>query len=288
MSHAQTMLDATPMAGSPGVINLGAVDYLNTLPLIAGLEGLESICIRSDVPANQITMLEDDLVDLALCSSIDILRSRTPLMVVPVGMLGCNGPTLTVRLFSSVPFEEISCVHCDQESHTSVQLLRILLHECHGIDPTFIEFDTGAVLDSKIDPVNAEAVLLIGDKVVTSELPQNLRAYQLDLGEAWHDMTGMPFVFATWLARADRSDEERERIRLAACILNRTRLRNRFRIDQIVAEHAPRHGWPIDLARRYLGECLQYDLDSRARAGLHRFLEMAGGSKDCVHLLDGI
>ena len=269
------------------MFRLGAVDYLNTIPLIAGLENLESVCIQSDVPARQIAHLEDDVVDLALCSSIDILHSRVPLMVVPVGMLGCDGPTLTVRLFSSVPFEELTSVHCDIESHTSVELLRIILRECHGVDPEFIDLDSGVMLEEDPESIEHEAVLLIGDKVVTSTLPETLCRYQRDLGEAWHTMTGMPFVFATWLTRADQDAGELERIRLAARILGRTRLRNRFRINQLVARHAPKHGWPIDLARRYLGEYLKYDLDARALSGLHRFLELAGGSRDRVHLLDG-
>lgn len=282
------MLESSSVSESVQVTTVGAVRYLNTTPLIAGLEGLNSVRIRSDVPAKQIGLLEKDVVDLALCSSIDIMRSQVPLLVVPVGMLGCDGPTLTVRLFSKVPPDQITCVHCDRESHTSVELLRILLRECHGIQPQFVEFDSEAMLTSDEDPFDAEAVLLIGDKVVTSQLPNSLCEHQLDLGEVWNELTGMPFVFATWLVRADRSGHELDRIREVARVLERNRLHNRFRLNQIVVDHAPQHGWPIELAHRYLAEYLKFDLDDRALAGLHRFFELAGGSKDSVRLLDGI
>ena len=233
-------------------------------------------------------LLEEDVVDVALCSSIDLIRSSVPLMVVPVGMLGCDGPTLTVRLFSSVPFPEIRTVHCDCESHTSVELLKIVMREAHGFEPEIITFDQRALPEGDAVPSDAEAVLLIGDKVVTSTMPESFSSRQWDLGEAWHDMTGMPFVFATWLCRVERTEEELERIRHVARILEETRRRNADRLQEIAELRASEHGWSVDLAGRYLSEYLRFDLDERALAGLHRFLELSGASKEHVRQLEWI
>ena len=99
------------------------MSFINTLPLIDGLENLADVSLRHSVPSLLIDELLAGRVDVALCSSIDYLRSPTPLALLPVGMLGCDGPTMTVRLYSNKPLHEITSVHCDTDSHTSVALL---------------------------------------------------------------------------------------------------------------------------------------------------------------------
>ncbi len=275
MTQAESLLEPPTRPDAAATLSIGAVDYINTIPLIAGLAGLEGVQVRTDVPANQVRLLEEDVVDLALCSSIDLVHCSIPLEVVPVGMLGCEGPTLTVRLFSSVPVREITRVACDRESHTSVQLLRLLLREQHGLEPELIDFNAREEESAVTPPADVDALLLIGDKVVTSSVPEAFTMVEIDLGEAWFELTGLPFVFATWLCRRERTDEQADRIRRAALLLERTRLRNAFRIDQIAALHAPAHDWPVELAHRYLSEHLRFDFDERARLGLSRFLELA-------------
>ena len=109
---------ACPPRATP--IRLGVVSFLNTLPLIDGLDVCTDVELRCTVPSLLIDQLLGDEVDIALCSSIDYLRSPEPLRIVPVGMLGCCGPTMTVRLYSAVPIEPLEGVYCDCESHTSV------------------------------------------------------------------------------------------------------------------------------------------------------------------------
>ena len=256
---------------------IGAVDYINTLPLIAGLEGLSGLDVVTDVPARLVGMLEREEVDVALCSSIDLLHSPESLEIVPVGMLGCEGPTLTVRIFSRVPLDQIKTVACDMESHTSVQLLRILLREEQSIEPEFLSFDARGFADGTVEPPEVDALLLIGDKVVTASVPREFERVEVDLGEAWFDMTGLPFVFATWLCRRDADEARQDRIRLAARILDRTRRHNLNRINEIASRHAGDHGWTTPLARGYMVDYLKYELDERAMLGLQRFLELAGG-----------
>jgi chorismate dehydratase len=282
MTQAESLLDPPTERVPPLTLTIGAVDYLNTVPLIAGLERLNSVRVLTDIPANQVGLLETNQVDLALCSSIDLIRCPVPLEVVPVGMLGCEGPTLTVRLYSSVPVRHISRVACDRDSHTSVELLRILLREQHGVEPELVDFDARGAHGEVQPPDGVDALLLIGDKVVTSPVPESFKRLEIDLGEAWFELTGLPFVFATWLCRAERTDEQFARIKQAAVLLDRTRLRNAFRIDQVAALHAPAHGWSVKLARRYLVEHLRFDLNDRARLGLKRFLSLAGADANAL------
>lgn len=238
------------MLSRPGPVRLGCVSYLNAKPLIHRLveDHVGRLTLTLDVPARLLDGLLTDAVDLALCPVIDYFRSPVPLELVPVGGIACAGPTLTVRLFSRIPINTITRVQVDTDSHTSVALLRVLLHEIHGLDPTLHHQDTRA---ARL-PADAEAALLIGDKVVTDAPDDTQFSYQLDLGEAWHRLTGRPFVFATWMKRRGREVGDVP-TRLADQLES-----NLDRLDAIVGIYASAHGWPEDLARRYLGQILTY------------------------------
>jgi chorismate dehydratase len=251
---------------------IGVVSFVNTLPLIDGLELLEDVELKHSVPSLLIDQLLAGDVDIALCSSIDYQRSPQPLMIVPVGLLGCDGPTLTVRLYSTRPLDQIEHVYCDTDSHTSVALLQILLSEQCGVAPELIDYNAREhVARSRLIDW-PEAMLLIGDKVVTDSPPAVRYPFQLDLGAAWRDLTGRPFVFALWLAKADG---DRERIRTAAAVLDRQRRANAARIDSIIHYKARPRNWPADLAADYLKRCIRYEFTADRRAGLELFYEKA-------------
>ncbi|TVQ55997.1 MAG: hypothetical protein EA377_02680 [Phycisphaerales bacterium] len=262
--------DAPAVATAP--IRLGVVSFVNTLPLIDGLEDLDGLALKHSVPSLLVDQLLAGEVDIALCSSIDYQRSREELLILPVGMLGCDGPTLTVRLYSTTPLAEITDVYCDTDSHTSVALLRILLRERLGIDPAVHDYNAREhTADHK--PLDwPDAMLLIGDKVVTDSPPAIRYPHQLDLGAAWQEWTGLPFVFAVWMARATI---DRERLMLAASLLDRQRRHNVERIDRMVHHRAVPRDWPADLAADYLKQKLRYELDDRAIAGLELFYDEA-------------
>ncbi|MEM9083757.1 MAG: MqnA/MqnD/SBP family protein, partial [Planctomycetota bacterium] len=189
-----TAVPTKPTTARPA--RLGAVSYLNTLPMIEGLGKLAEVTLTLTPPSELASMLERDEVDLALASSIDYQRSSIPLAILPVGMIGSSGPTLTVRLFSRVPIEDLKTVACDVDSHTSVTLLRIVLQQQHGLSPELLPFDADALehRHNAADDDWPESLLLIGDKVVTASPPAIVYPHQLDLGEAWKDLTGLPFV----------------------------------------------------------------------------------------------
>lgn len=252
-----------------GPIRIACVRYLNTVPLIEGLEKLPSIELLPTVPARIAGTVESGEADLGLVSMIDATRTRRPLALVPAGMIGCDGRTLTVRVFSRVPLERVRSLHADTDSHTSVALARILLDRSFGVRPEVVAFEAR-------DPDWAsgpETVLLIGDKVVTDAPPADRYPHQLDLGDAWKGLTGLPFVYAMWMCRADRAGEQV--IATGAAVLDRQRRRNRMRLDWIVARHASAHRWPEDLAREYLGTLLRFEVGEREREAVERFVSEA-------------
>lgn len=247
---------------------VGVVRFINTLPLIDGLARLEGMELVPDVPARLIDRLVSGDVDLALCSVVDAVRSPVPVRIVPVGMIGCHARTLTVRVFSRVPWAEVRTLAADTDSHTSRALADLVLRQAHGTRADFVDFDRAS---GARDP-GTDAMLLIGDKVI-ADAPDPARwPHQADLGDEWHRWTGLPFAFATWLVRADADEDARRRVRTAARVLDHQRRHNQERIDAIVAREAARHGWPQELARQYLRDLLRFDFGADARAGLERFL----------------
>jgi chorismate dehydratase len=251
---------------------LGVVSFVNTLPLIDGLEKLRDVEMRHSVPSLLLDQLVSGEVDVALCSSIDYQRSPAPLAVLPCGLLGCDGPTLTVRLYSTQPIETLTRIYCDTDSHTSIALLRILLKELHGKDPELIDYDAREhVAQNK--PIDwPEAMLLIGDKVVTDSPPAARYPHQLDLGAAWVQHTGLPFVFALWMAREDADHASVQR---AAMLLDHQRRHNLERIDWMIHHRAKARNWPRDLASAYLKQHITYELTQARRDGLELFFEKA-------------
>jgi chorismate dehydratase len=241
----------------PRTLRVGSVSYLNARPLIHGLENDPNVDLQLAVPAKLLDGLRSRQFDVALLPVIDYQRLRDA-RIVPSGGIGCDGPTLTVRIFSRRPIEKITTLACDVESHTSVALARIVLAERFGIRPRFVDWP---------EP-SADAMLLIGDKVVSHDAVG--MEHQLDLGAAWKELTGKPFVFAVWIARfgtdlADLPDR-----------LRQARDRGLADLPNIVARHAVPRGWPADLAMKYLSVYLRFEIGPAQLDAIRLFHELAG------------
>jgi len=251
---------------------LGAVSFLNATPLVDGLESEAGIRVRRAVPSRLLALLESGEADLALCPTVDFQRSRVPLEIVPCGGISSRSATLTVRLFSRVPIDRVDRIAVDGDSHTSVALLAVLLDALWGRRPTL------APMPGPADDDPGEALLLIGDKVVTCEPPAARFPHQLDLGEAWRRLTGLPFVFAVWMAPAGAD------LGPLPELLEATLQHNLGQVDELVARHAVPLGWPPALALRYLGELLHHRIGDVELAAIEEFWRRCHG----LGLLSGL
>ena len=241
---------------------LGVVSFLNSRPLIEGLQragaGVE---IVFDVPSALPGLLDDDVVDAALVPVIDLAYPGRRWNIVSDACIGCDGETLTVRVFSRVRPEEIRQLHVDGDSHTSVVLASLIWRKMYGTRLLVTPYTDGVAED------DCEAILLIGDKVIDNRLVDLDIA--TDLGGAWKSLTGMPFAFAVWAARRDRQLGELPQM------LAQARDRGLANLTDIAENTAPGMGWPVELAKRYLTRRLVFSLGPRMRQGLDLFLEMA-------------
>jgi chorismate dehydratase len=243
---------------SAAAIRVGSVSYLNAKPLIHHLEDDRRVQLKLAVPAQLLDGLLSGQLDVALLPVIDYQRLPHGL-VVPSGGIGCDGETLTVRIFSRRPIPRIKTLACDTESHTSVALAQIILAEYLGVSPKFVPLSS--------DNSAVDARLLIGDKVVT-DAPAGMD-HQLDLGSAWKDWTGKPFVFAVWTTRKGIDlDDLPDRLAIA-------RQRGLADLPSIIAAHAAPHGWPKDLAMKYLSRHLKFEIGPAQLDAIRLFHQLA-------------
>lgn len=251
-------------------IRLGIVEFLNTRPLIEGLDRTVGIELVPAVPSRLASMVADDRVDLGLVSLIDAARTTGQLAIVPVGMIGCDGPTLTVGLYSRVPLTSATTLSADTDSHTSVVLAQLILDRVMGVQPAVVPLD-GRTRRAPDDW--PQTVLLIGDKVLDGAPPVEQFPHRLDLGSAWKELTGLPFVYAAWMCKATRIGDEQ--IMGAGDLLDRQLRHNLTRLDRIASIWAGEHDWPVERARHYLGSLLRYRLGERERRAAELFVTMA-------------
>lgn len=231
-------------------LRIGCVPYLNAKPLVEGLEG-----VRLLPPADLVGLLVSGRLDVALLPSVEVLLRR--LEYVPGLAIASPGRVASVLLRHRVPVREIRRVALDRNSRTSNMLARILLEEKHGLKPVYVRRDPTRRLSWK----GVDAVLTIGD---TSFRRESTPA--LDLGAEWREFTGKPFVFALWALRPGQT-----RTREIARVLGEARERGGSRIAAIARREAGGLGLTPAFARRYLTECITFDLGPAERAGLKRF-----------------
>jgi chorismate dehydratase len=245
------------------VVRVGAVNYLNTKPLIHDLEALAPGAeLLLDVPSRLADLLAAGRLDVALIPVIEYFRAGT-YTVVPDIAIASRGPVLSVTLFSRMPWAGIRRVALDEGSRTSAALAQVLLRQRHGVRSEVVPLP----LDRGAEDVDADAVLLIGDRAMRACLPGFAHAF--DLGQEWHDWTGLPFVYAVWAVRegADLGPVE--------AALHEAKRRGLARVGQIAAAEAPRLGLDAGFCRRYLQSILCYDLGARELAGLGRYYSLA-------------
>jgi chorismate dehydratase len=244
-------------------VRVGAVNYLNTKPLIYNLEALAPQAELSlDVPSRLADRLAAGELDVALIPAIEYFRGDG-YTIVPDVAIATRGPVLSVTLFSRVPWTAIRSVALDDGSRSSAALALVLLRERYGMNPDVRQL----AHDANAESANADAVLLIGDRAMRACLP-GFR-YAFDLGDEWLRWTGLPFVFAVWAVRPGVD------LRGVDVALQEAKARGLENVGAIAQAEAVHLGLDPGFCRRYLETLLTFDLGDDELAGLARFYELA-------------
>lgn len=251
------------------VVRIGAVNYLNTKPLIHDLEKLVAprrVGVAGQLILDYPSRLADQLargeLDVALIPIIEYFRAGT-YSLVPDLCIASHGPVLSVTLFSRTPWAQIRRVALDEGSRTSAALAQILLRQRYGVKPAILPLP----LDEQPENLDVDAVLLIGDRAMHACLPGFAHAF--DLGQEWHDWTGLPFVYAAWAVR------EGADLGLVLEALYEARQRGGAHLGPIAAREAPRLGLDAGFCRRYLTNIIRFDMGPRELAGMQQYYNLA-------------
>lgn len=249
---------------SARLIRVGAVAYLNTKPLIYGLEDrLKGLArLQLELPSRLATQMDDGLLDIGLIPVIEYLRNKDRYQLISNAGIACQGPVWSVRVLFRVPPEQVSTLGVDEGSRTSVALSQVLFTSRFNRLPELVPFPIGTTPQD----CDADAVLVIGDRAMNPDRYRSDFYLDWDLGEQWFLETGLPFVFAMWVARSsDFMDpfvtESLEESRDAGC-------RN---VEEIVGLYAEGYGLTQQACRDYLTRYLRFKIGNAEIQGLQEY-----------------
>lgn len=239
-------------------IRVGIVNYLNTKPLIYGLQKPpinERIELIGDYPSRLAEMLINGEIDLGLVP-VAVIPQLPSYYINGNYCIAAEGEIASVALFSEVPMNEIQKVYLDYQSRTSVELLKYLIKEYWGITPQILQ-TTDENYRNEIKGTTAG--LVIGDRALQQ---RKISTFIYDLGSEWRAITGLPFVFAAWVSIKKMPDDFIKLFDAANAI-------GLQHVEEIVAKEA------FDLydLKKYYTLHLSYRLDERKRKGLSFFLK---------------
>jgi len=253
-------------------LRIAAVSFLNARPITYGLErglGEDRFELSFELPSRCAQLLADGAVDVGLIPVAAYAESPVPLRVVPGVAIASLGAVRTVLLVSERPWDELDEIALDGASRSSAALLKILCRE-RGLSPRFREVAHDDVLGAASGRTGA---LVIGDAGFAAG---EKYAHVVDLGAAWREATGLPFVYAVWAGRPDVLGADELGIlqqSLSEGMIHRAEIARGW------AEAAPhREGAPEDVyaparLERYLTENIRYRLGSEELSGVAAFFE---------------
>jgi len=238
-------------------INVAMVSYKNTKPFLFGFNHyVENSPFRLSLlnPAKCSHAFDTGTADIALVP-VAFLEGRTDYKIITDYCIGSDGPVNSVALLSNQPIDKVKKLILDNHSLTSNRLVKILIENHWKQEVEFVKRD----VSQGIEIEEHHAVVMIGDKVFEQ---QTKFKYKYDLSEMWKAMTGLPFVFAVWIAKKSISPELE--LRLNEFL--------RFGVDHIETILEVESD-PLVNLREYLTINLNYKLTNEYQSGLNTFLK---------------
>jgi chorismate dehydratase len=245
-------------------IRITAVSYLNTKPLLYGIfksPVAQYIKLQLDVPSECARKLRDGEVDLGLVPVAALPELSAP-RIISDYCIGTVGSVHTVCIYADRPIGKLDRLFLDHHSRTSVELTKILLREYWQASPLLIPAQ-----DGYIDKIGGAAGgLVIGDRSIG--LSDKYR-YTYDLGAAWMDHTGLPFVFAAWVSNGPLPESFITKFNLAL-------QRGVSEIPQLMyLLPAPQPNFDL---QNYFTRHISYELDLGKKKALALFLKKCGAT----------
>lgn len=239
-------------------IKVGAVSYLNTKPLLYGIENgsiINDIELSVNYPSKLATQIKEGTIDVALLPVAAIPTVDNARVISDYG-IAADGKVASVAVFSMVPIEDVKRVYLDYQSRTSVRLTKLLFEKHWKRDVEFVQAP-----ENYIDYINdTTAGVIIGDRALKQLT--NFE-YVYDLSEEWKNYTGLPFVFAAWVANKELPEQFINDFNEANAI-------GMQHIPEIVAANP----FPYYDLEEYYTERIHFHLNDEKLKGMNKFLEL--------------
>ncbi len=266
------------------MLRVGRIPYINTYPVYGavdrGIVHLDATMVDG-VPSALNAAMAAGSVDVSVISAVEYALHSERYLLLPDLAISCDGPVRSVMLFSKRPVADLdgATVLISRSSMTSVELLALLFRERWGVSPRLVPADAERADIAHFGAEAHEARLVIGDAALllssgTSAM-SGLYPHHVDLGLEWKAWTGLPFVFAVWVAQ--RSVPIAEALRVHAGLIA-SREWGVAHLPLLVSQAAEVTGVSRDVCAQYFSG-LDYRLSLPHLRGLTEFyrrLDAAG------------
>ncbi len=235
---------------------IAAVKYLNTLPMLHGLQQssyINQFDLHLEHPAKCAQMLRDGEVDIALCP-VAALAELPEYHIVSKYGIGCRGPVRTVSVYSDRPLQELKAVRLYGESRSSNVLAQVL-------DQYYWKLGFEFIGPGESVPDVPTGHLVIGDACFDLETKFQ---HITDLGDEWYKFTGLPFLFACWVSTDPVDSKYRQ-------ILDSAFANGIATLSSIDLPPSQSH---VNL-HEYLRNNIRYEIDEETSKGMARFISYA-------------
>jgi chorismate dehydratase len=271
-------------------VRVGRIPYVNCYPVYGaidrGVVPLDAHLVDG-VPSALNREMAAGALDVSVVSAVEYARQADRYLLLPDLAISCDGAVRSVMLFAKREAAALdgATVLVSRSSMTSVALLELLFEHVWHARPRFVPGDAEVSDLARLEGEDHDARLVIGDAALllgaqaraagrrSAIAPRYAHAY--DLGLEWKRWTGLPFVFAVWVAQRTTGVTDALRVH-AGLVASRD-----WGLDHlgVLAEQAAA---ATGVARRACHEYLSgldYRLDYKHLAGLTEFfrrLVMAG------------
>jgi chorismate dehydratase len=258
-------------------LRVGRIPYVNCYPVYGaidrGIVRLDAELVNG-VPTELNRLVSEGQLDVSVVSAVEYARDSRRYLLLPDLAISCDGPVRSVMLFSSRPAEELGGerVLVSASSMTSVALLEILFEHVWQARPEFVRGDTEHGESDSSDSRECVARLVIGDAALVLSDSRRKNGdrrfpHAYDLGEEWKAWTGLPFVFAVWVAQ--RTTPVAKSLGVHASLIE-SRDWGLAHLDELAEAAAESTGVSVNDCRTYLSG-LDYGLSYEHLAGLTEF-----------------
>ena len=255
---------------SKETVKIGRISYINVAPVYYGLDRQIKpswLDMVTAPPAVLNTMLERGEIVMSPVSSAAYAKNHDQWLLMPDVSISSFGNVMSVILASRYPMDQLhgKRVLFTEESATAAALVRYFF-AIRNIQPVI---DTRKIIDVETIPHDVDAALVIGDTALTQNWP-GCYPYVFDLGELWHSLTGLPFVFAVWAIRKDFVNAYPETVEALKSLFRQSKCMGEEKIDEIVQNASLKTGLMKDVCRDYFRH-LDCGFGPLHKQGLTRF-----------------